>query len=189
MKRKLFAGLGSIAAILLLSSVISIIEYTRMSDYVSQRLADVVVEYDFQMPELFAVGLDSTKTGIDSSLMVFVVDSVATWFNQAVYNELKLTSEAFDAGYYRSIMPVVVAVGAGLLLVFLFLYFMMSYYVNPICRISEGIDNYRQSGRRHSYEFDGDDQVANINAGITELMEENIELKRRIRALKEDRNQ
>ena len=65
---------------------------------------------------------------------------------------------------------------------------MMSNYVRPIYRISDGIDNYRKSGRRHGFEFDGDDQLANINNGVTELIEENIELKKRVKALKEDRN-
>lgn len=62
MRRKLFFSLGSIAAILLVSSIISILEYRRMSDYVSdliasniksinlsQRLADLTQEYDQQM--------------------------------------------------------------------------------------------------------------------------------------------
>ena len=62
MRTKLVFSLGSLAAILLLSGVISIIEYRRMSDYVSdliasniksinlsQRLADITQEYDQQM--------------------------------------------------------------------------------------------------------------------------------------------
>jgi hypothetical protein len=62
MRRKLFLSLGSLAAILLLSGVISIIEYRRMSDYVSeliaaniksinlsQKLADLTQEYNDQM--------------------------------------------------------------------------------------------------------------------------------------------
>ena len=39
MSRKLFFSLGSLAMILLLSSVISILEYRRMSDYVSELIA------------------------------------------------------------------------------------------------------------------------------------------------------
>ena len=84
-------------------------------------------------------------------------------------------------------MPGVVSVGAGVLLVLLLMYFIMAYYVRPIYHISDGIDNYRSMGRRHSYTFDGDDQIANINSGVTELTEENIELKRRVKALREDR--
>ena len=33
--------------------------------------------------------------------------------------------------------------------------------------------------------FDGDDQLANVNEGVADLIEENIELKRRIKALRE----
>ena len=65
---------------------------------------------------------------------------------------------------------------------------MMADYVRPIYRISEGLDNYRKSGRKHVYTFDGDDQLANINEGVTEIIEENIELKMRVKALKEDKN-
>ena len=67
------------------------------------------------------------------------------------------------------------------------MYFIMSYYVNPIYRMSDGVDNYRISGKRYGYTFDGDDQLSNINAGLSELVEENIELKRRVKALRADR--
>lgn len=82
---------------------------------------------------------------------------------------------------------VCVSVGAGLILVFLLLYFTIANYVHPIYRISDGIDAYRKTGRRHVYTFDGDDQLANINEGVTDIIEENLELKKRVKALKEDR--
>ena len=62
MVKKVLYSLGSLAAILLLSGVISIIEYRRMSDYVSeliaaniksinlaQKLSDITEEYNHQM--------------------------------------------------------------------------------------------------------------------------------------------
>lgn len=257
---KLFLSLGSIATILLLSSIISVLEYRRMSSYVSdliaaniksislsQKLADITEEYNHQMlsvvvqndialmPEFnlqyFNAQADSLKQSFTSRKALPMVDSVSIsfnrfmstslkfdeifladnvdtgeWFfgtlqpafnefrqdmavlNDMIHQELVRNSADFDAGFYRSIIPGVVSVGAGLLLVFLLLYFMMSNYVRPIYRISDGIDNYRKSGRRHGFEFDGDDQLANINNGVTELIEENIELKKRVKALKEDRN-
>ena len=39
MRVKLFSSLGSVAAILILSGAISIMEYRRMSDYVSELIA------------------------------------------------------------------------------------------------------------------------------------------------------
>lgn len=259
MKKKLFFSLGSLAMILLLSSVISIIEYRRMSDYVSeliaaniksinlsQKLADLTQEYNDQMlavvvqndislmPDFnlnyFNAQSDSLRNSFTSPRMLPKVDSVVTsfdafmktslkfdevfladnvntgeWFfgslqprytklrqdlislNEVIHEELQRNSADFDAGFYRSIIPGIVAVGAGLLLILLLLYFIMVYYVKPIYRISDGLDGYRLSGRRHVYDFDGDDQLANINAGVTELIEENVEYKKRIKALRDER--
>lgn len=259
MRLRLFFSLGSIAAILLVSGLISIIEYRRMSDYVSdliasniksinlsQRLADMTQEYNHQMltvvlsndislmPDfdlnLFQQQADSLKSAVTSSNSLPVVDTVSTsfdafmktslkfdevfladtvntgeWFfgslqprynkfrrdmdtlNSAIHEELRNNSADFDAGFYRSIIPGVVSVGAGLLLVMLLMYFILVYYVNPLYKMSEGVDNYRAIGKRHTYTFDGDDQLANINTGLSELMEDNVELKRRVKALREDR--
>lgn len=260
MRRKLTFSLGSLAALLLLSGIISIIEYRRMSDYVSeliaaniksialsQKLADITEEYNHQMlsvvvqndislmPDFnlahFNAQADSLKNSFTSQTALPMVDSVATsfndfmrtslkfdevfladnvntgeWFfgtlqpsynkfrqdmmvlNDMIHAELRKNSADFDAGFYRSIIPGVVSVGAGLLLILLFFYFVMVYYVNPIYKMSAGVDNYRLSGRRHGYEFDGDDQLANINSGLSELIEENLELRTRIKALREDRS-
>jgi len=259
LSRKVFLSLGSIAAILLLSSVISILEYRRMSTYVSdliaaniksinlsQKLADLTDEYNHQMlavvvqndisimPDFnlkyFNAQADSLKNSFTSQRALPMVDSVSVsfndfmvtslkfdevfladnvdtgeWFfgtlqpcynkftqdmeilNDMIHEELIKNSADFDAGFYRSIIPGVVSVGAGLLLVFLLMYFTLADYVRPIYRISDGIDNYRKNGRRHGYTFDGDDQLSNINVGVTELIEENLELKNRVKALKEDR--
>lgn len=259
MRKKLFFSLGSLAMILLLSSVISILEYRRMSDYVSdliasniksinlsQKLADITQEYNDQMlavvvqndislmPDFnltyFNAQSDSLRSSFTSSKMlpkvdsvvmsfdafmktslkfdeVFLADSVDTgeWFfgslqprytklrqdlnslNEVIHEELRNNSADFDAGFYRSIIPGVVSVGAGLLLILLLLYFTMVYYVRPIYRMSDGVDSYRVSGRRYIYEFDGDDQLANINSGLTEIIEENVELKRRLKNLRDER--
>ena len=259
MKKKLFFSLGSLAMILLLSSVISILEYRRMSDYVSdliasniksinlsQKLADITQEYNDQMlavvvqndislmPDFnlayFNAQSDSLRGSftsgkmlpkVDSVVMsfdafmktslkfdeVFLADTVNTgeWFfgslqprytklrqdltslNEVIHEELRNNSADFDAGFYRSIIPGVVSVGAGLLLILLLLYFTMVYYVRPICRMSDGLDAYRLSSRRYLYEFDVDDQLANINAGLTEIIDENVELKRRVKNLRDER--
>ena len=63
----------------------------------------------------------------------------------------------------------------------LLMYFILVYYVNPLYRMSDGVDNYRAIGKRHTYVFDGDDQLANINSGVAELIDENIELKKRLK--------
>ena len=258
MVKKVLYSLGSLAAILLLSGVISIIEYRRMSDYVSeliaaniksinlaQKLSDITEEYNHQMlsvvvqndislmPEFdldyFMAQSDSLKNSFTSQNALPMVDSVEVsfdafmktslkfdevfladnvdtgeWFfgtlqprnykfrgemnilNEAIYNDLLSNSADFDAGFYRSIIPGVVSVGAGLLLIMLLLFFTLVNYVRPICRMADGINAYRTSGRTYNFVFDGDDQLAEINSGVTEIIEENLELKTRIKALREN---
>lgn len=260
MLRKLSLALGSIAAMLLLSGVISILEYRRMSNYVSEliasdinsinlsrELADMTQEYNLKMlavvlqndialmpqPDMKAFGaqMDSLRASVTSPNVlpmldivessfneyigtslkfdeIFLADTVNTgeWFfgslqpsynkfrryvavlNDSINHELLNNSSDFDAGFYRSIIPGVVSVGAGILLVMLLGYFIAAYYVRPIMKMSDGIYNYRQMGKRHTFTFDGDDQVADINNGITELIEENLELRKRIMTLREERD-
>ena len=118
LSRKVFLSLGSIAAILLLSSVISILEYRRMSSYVSdliaaniksinlsQKLADLTEEYNHQMlsvvvqndiskmPEFnlqyFNDQADSLKNSFTSKTALPMVDSVARSFNDFMLTSLK----------------------------------------------------------------------------------------------------
>ena len=261
MRRKLLFSVGSLAALLLLSGVISIMEYRRMSDYVSeliaaniksitlsQKLADITEEYNHQMlavvvqndislmPDFnmghFNAQADSLKNSFTTQNALPMVDTVATsfndfirtsmrfdevfladnvdtgeWFfgtlqpsynefrhdmavlNDMIHAELMKNSAEFDDGFYRSIIPGVVSVGAGLLLILLLMYFTMANYVRPIYKIADGISAYRTFGRRYNYTFDGDDQLAQINEGVTELVEDNMELKARVKALREERNQ
>ena len=118
MKKKLFYSLGSLAMILLLSGVISIIEYRRMSDYVSeliaaniksinlaQKLSDITEEYNHQMlavvvqndisimPEFdldyFKAQADSLKNSFTSQTALPMVDSVEVSFDAFMKTSLK----------------------------------------------------------------------------------------------------
>lgn len=258
-RKKVVFSLGALAVIMVLSGVISILEYRRMSDYVSdlisaniksitlsQKLSDITEEYNHQMlavviqndlslmpdfnKDYFMSQSDTLKNSItaESTLPVvqnvddsfdhfmvtsqkfdevFLADTVDTgeWFfgtlqpaynefchdmnelNAAIHQELHDNSRNFDAGFYRSIVPGVVCLCAGLLLVMLLLYFTLSNYVNPMYRIAEGLNSYKVKGKRYGYMMEGEDHLAEINAGITEIIEENIELKQRVKNLKEDK--
>lgn len=259
LRKKAVFSLGTIAVILVLSGVIAILEYRRISDYVSdlisaniksitlsQQLSDITEEYNHQMlsvviqndiskmpdfdKDYFMSHSDTLKNSITAEATlpivrevdasfdrfietsqrfdeVFLADTVNTgeWFfgtlqpaynefchdmtelNSAIHQELQDNSTNFDASFYRSIIPGVVCVSAGLLLVMLLLYFTISNYVNPIYRIADGLNAYKASGKRYGYMMDGDDHLADINAGVSEIIEENIELKHRVKNLKEDR--
>ena len=256
MKGKFILGMSSIAAILMLSSIISVLEYRRMSNYVSdliasninslnvsQRLATITDSYNLKIlaligdessnilpefdRELFLSHCDSLKQSLTSRRALPLADSVAYaysaymltslelqnvissdfidsrgWYferlqprfnrlhsdlealNAAIYDDLEANSETFQESFYRSIVPGVVSVAAGLLLVLLLLFFFLSYFVDPIRRMNDGMTAYRATGKRYVYDFDGDDELAALSESLSEVTEENADLRRRMKLLR-----
>lgn len=89
MRLRLICALGSIAAILLLSSVISILEYRRMSSYVSEliasdirsiniskKIADLTQEYNHQMLAVVVQNDISIMPDFDMGYFVSLTDSL-----------------------------------------------------------------------------------------------------------------
>jgi hypothetical protein len=106
--------------------------------------------------------------------------------NSAIYKELQHNSATFENGFYRSIIPGAVAVAVGLLLVLMLLFFLSVYYVNPLYKLLSGLRNYRVFGKVYNSDFDGDDQLKEISDNIAELTQENAQLRRRIKILREN---
>lgn len=257
LRMKMILSLSAIVVVLVLTSVISSVEYRRMSNYMSemiagdinsinvaQQLASVTDAYNLQiltvigddsinsLPDFdqqkFVFYCDSLRSSFTEKKMLPLTDSVLysysaymltsleleqvlqsdfidsrTWYferlqppfnrlsddidnlTQALYDELQSNSEAFEQGFYRSIMPGVVAVSVGVLLVLLLMFFITVYYVTPVNKMLQGLDDYRSIGRKYNYTFEGDDQLSELNAGITELAEENRQLRRRVKLLHE----
>lgn len=104
--------------------------------------------------------------------------------NTAIYNELQHNSATFERGFYRSIIPGAVAVAVGLVLVLLLLFFLSVYYVNPIYKMLGSLRNYRTFGKAYTTEFEGDDQLKDLSDNISEITQENLQLRRRIKALR-----
>lgn len=256
MRMKIVLSLGAIAVTLLVSSLLSITEYTRMSDYVSelmgenirsinvaQRLASVSNEYNLEI--LTIIG-DSTRTTLPpfdesefmnhcddlrSSLaerdLSHLADSVEyaysaymltslelpgvlesdfidtrTWYfdrlqpvynrlrtdigilSESIYQDLRKNSATFERGFYRSVIPGAVAVAVGLMLVLMLMFFILSYYVSPISRMTRALGNYREFNKKYDCQFEGDDELSELNAGITEIADENHQLRKRLKALK-----
>lgn len=105
--------------------------------------------------------------------------------SNAVYKELQKNSYTFERGFYRSIIPGAVAVGVGLMLILMLLFFILSYYVNPIHNMVKALDNYRSLNKKYNYNFEGDDQLKELNEGITDLSDENFQLRKRIKTLRD----
>ena len=256
MRGKFILSMSSIAVMLLLSSVISVLEYKRMSNYVSdliasdikclnvsQKLATITDSYNLKVlavigdessnklpdfdRELFLHQCDSLRQWLTSQKAVPIADSVALaysdymltsyelenvissrfidsrqWYferlqpsfnrlllwleelNEVIYDDLTANSVSFQASFYRSIVPGVVSVAAGLLLVVLLLFFFLSYFVNPVGRMGSSLSAYMATGKKYACEFDGDDDLSDLNGFIEELTQENAELKRRMNLLK-----
>ncbi len=181
---KLTLSLSAIAVILVVSSIISLMEYRRMSSYVSgliadninsinvaQKLSEVTDKYNLDIlsvigdeqallptfnQEEFVSRCDSLKKNLTSVSLLPLADSVMysyaaymlttlefedvllsdfidsrTWYfdrlqpkfnrlrgdidalSAGMYNDLKKNSETFERGFYRSIIPGLVAVLAG----------------------------------------------------------------------------
>ena len=257
LRMKIILALSAIVVVLVLSSIISILEYRRMSNYVTdmiaedinsiniaQKLANVTDNYNLQiltvigddsvnsLPDFdqqkFVFYCDSLRTSFTGKKMMPLTDSVLyaysaymltsleleeviksdfidsrTWYferlqpsfnrlrtdidrlSQAMYDDLQSNSENFESGFHRSIVPGFVAVAVGVVLVLLLMFFITVNYVNPLNRMLKGLDEYRAIGRKYDNPFEGDDQLSELNEGITELAEENRQLRRRIKLLRE----
>lgn len=258
-RTKLSLSLLSIAAILLISSVITILQYRSMSNYVStliadnirninymERLADDTHAYNAQVMSVLwdeahadVPNLEiQTDLAYCDSLLMFsrtpeiqeqaealkasfsafaetsrllprvIASTLDTreWYhselkplydsfrsdvfelNGLVYDALQANSATFDRGFYRSVIPGAVAIAVGLLLVLMLLLFASIYYINPLRKMLKGLNAYLDENKKYTNVFDGDDELTRLNDGITEIVSENIQLRKRVASLKE-RNQ
>ena len=261
LRSKLILSLLSIAAILLVSSTISVLEYRSMSNYVSEliaddissinvanRLAEMTNEYNLRILEVigedgaavlpdfddnyFKTHCDSLRMSSSTNRVYPYADSLMysysaymltslelpkvkdsdfidtrSWYferlqpvygrlrsdiekmSDEVYKELKMNSATFERGFYRSVIPAAVAVVVGLMLVVMFLFFILTYFVNPLYRMNRALKDYRTFNKKYSCTFEGDDQLHGLNEDITEITEENLQLRKRIKLLRESINQ
>ena len=255
-KAKLTTSLCAIAVILLISEVISVLEYAKMSNYVSSliaddisslntahKLADISNKYNLdilavigddsiaEVPEFdqqyFLSHCDSLRASMESNVIQpltdsvvyacsayvltslelqnvldsYFIDSRSWYFNRlqpsfaqlssdidalqtAIYKDLEKNSKTFERGFYRSIIPGIVAVAVGLMLVLMLLLFMISYYVKPLGKMLDSLEGYRSYNKKYTYTFEGDDELIKINDGISEVVSENIQLRKRLKELK-----
>lgn len=255
MRGKFVVSLLLIAAILLVSSTISVLQYSKMSTYVSGLIADDISSLsasnklasmsdsynlellkklgeqgDVTLPNFdvayFRSQCDSLRMAsnntsyayTDSVLYSFaaymltsqefpdvaqsdLIDSRDWYFNRlqpkydrlrsdidqlsySIHQALVKNSETFDRGFYRSIIPGIVAVMVGLLLVLMLMFFVLSFYVNPLRKMLAGLSAYRSTDKKYTVRFEGDDELVELNEGISEIAGENQQLRRRIKEIR-----
>lgn len=257
LRLKIVLALSAIAVVLLMSGIISFLEYRHMSNYVSkliagnvnnihrtQELVGAVDAYNLDIlavigddrlthvPEFdraaFLATCEDLKGSLADANVKELADSVVyaysaymlasmeleevyessfintrDWYfnrlqpifgrlrtyldhlSSEMYLDLEENSRDFDSGFFRSIIPSIVAVSVGIILVFLLMFFIQVYYVKPIYSMLEALKDYLGYRRRYTFTFDGFDQLSDLNNSITELAEENRSLRKRISDLKE----
>ena len=260
-RTKLGLSLSAIAAMLLVSSIISVMMYVRMSNYVTGLMSDniqcintaqslAVISSSNNLDVLAVIGddiavdipdlretsflehCDSLKLALKSQESISYVDTVIqsfsqysltcqelanvlqsdfidtrSWYferlqpvyddlrsdidalNASIYDDLNRNAGTFERGFYRSIIPAIVAVGVGLLLILMLFFFLNAYYVSPLYKMLTNLKNYRDMGKKYNLEFDGDDQLSELNAGITDITSENQQLRKRLNAIRQNLTQ
>lgn len=85
-------------------------------------------------------------------------------------------SEYLTDSFYRSIMPGVVAVTTGMILIFLFNYFINLYFISPLIKISKGIKDFLLYRKSYNYTDINDDDLRDLSQNVKDLIEANREL-------------
>ncbi len=106
--------------------------------------------------------------------------------DEAMSKRFTGTSDEFHEGTYGSMTSVLVAAAVGVLLTLLLLYYISVYYVNPLYRMLKNLEDSVTAGTKYRYEFEGNDQLSELNDQITDIVEENVDLRRRTRVLSEE---
>lgn len=100
--------------------------------------------------------------------------------SHASQNSLAVNYTNLKDSFYRSIMPGVVAVAAGIILVILFNYFLNIFIIKPIIKINDGIKKYNECNKMYDVTVPSDsDQISQLNKSIKELIYDNKTLKRK----------
>ncbi len=259
MLSKLNLGFAAIAIVLLISCIITVLEYRRMSSYMSslisndvlcinivRNIGEVSTEYNHDILAVIGDGPADTVPAFDIALVKSRCDSLRSfifydaileltdtvecsfasflqtsreldsviesdfintreWYFEtlqprydkfrgdlddlraSLYDNLHRHTMNFDSGFYRSIIPSSVSVLVALLLVIMLHFFMNSYYTRPLLSIHKALRSYRSYNKKYSCDFDGDDELQEINEGIRDLCDENQTLRSRVAQLRKDK--
>ncbi|MBR3303543.1 MAG: hypothetical protein IKI67_05115 [Bacteroidales bacterium] len=93
---------------------------------------------------------------------------------------LKENSDSLSEGFYRSIIPCALAIIVGIILLFLFNYYLNFYYFNPLTKINKSLRNYKLSKKITEVKIDSADEMEELNENIKDLMRENRQLSQKL---------
>ena len=90
------------------------------------------------------------------------------------------SSQDVREGTYRSLMPGLVSVLVGLIMMLLLNYYLNYYLINPLLKITGGIKGYRYHGRSYDVKLDNDDELAELNEAVGDIVDQNQSFKREL---------
>ena len=90
------------------------------------------------------------------------------------------SSQDVREGTYRSLMPGLVSVLVGLIMMLLLNYYLNYYLINPLLKITGGIKGYRYHGRGYDVKLDNDDELAELNEAVGDIIDQNQSFKREL---------
>lgn len=75
-----------------------------------------------------------------------------------------------EGNYYRMIMPAVVAIIAGVFMIFFFNFFLNSYFINPIIQIKQSIRAFLSSRTPYPVKVKTNDEINELNEEVKSLV-------------------
>ncbi|WP_320052406.1 MCP four helix bundle domain-containing protein [uncultured Acetobacteroides sp.] len=101
--------------------------------------------------------------------LIRAVDSLMAVNQKAIYQNVK----QMKTGANRAMMPGLIAIGVGIVFVFLFNYFVNIFFVTPITRISQGVENYVKHAIPFRVKVDTKDELERLKNSVEKLIIQN----------------
>lgn len=135
-----------------------------------------------EVPDIWLEGYSQRRMWYSERLQG-VYDKLRKYIQELTLISQNALAENYDSlneRFHRSVTPIIVSSGVGIILVILFNYFINIYFIIPIVKINKGLRVYKEFNKRYDVKFDyGRDQIQELNENIKEIIEENQNFKRR----------
>jgi hypothetical protein len=90
-------------------------------------------------------------------------------------------SQNMQERFQRSIMPPLVSLLLGLMLVLLFNYYLNYYLINPLLKVTKGIQGYRRYNKPYNVTLDTLDEISELNETVKDIIDVNESYKAQLR--------
>lgn len=97
------------------------------------------------------------------------IDELISINQKSLYENAKM----MEVGANRAIMPGLIAIGVGIIFIVLFNYFVNLYFIQPIVKITQGVENYVKHSIPFKVKVDTQDEVGLLRSSIEKLIAQN----------------